>query len=274
MAKYEFYKHFGCDPFQNMAVDEWLFARAAENPGSILLRAYTWSEGAVTYGFNQKQEVAFDHTRLGQTKVIRRITGGRALYHDPSELTYAIAINIPGADSHLWAKSIKQSSGVIAETLVAFLAEVGIESEYARQSSKASGSQVDRLKPACFESVARHEIVGNTGKIVASAQRRIGSTIFQHGAIKLNGVVPHPSLELKNENQLQPLSTLALCETTFHALADALSAQFSRQSRVNLVERSCSNVDWKDIQARKEWLKKNNHSRRDIFERNRPTISL
>ncbi|MCK4573421.1 MAG: hypothetical protein KAU36_03575, partial [candidate division Zixibacteria bacterium] len=93
MRKILFHNHFAAGPHFNMAFDEWLFARACESPGSIMLRLYSWRPGAITFGFNQKEQTAVDCERLNGTPLIRRVTGGRALYHDPSELTYAIAVN-------------------------------------------------------------------------------------------------------------------------------------------------------------------------------------
>ncbi len=178
-----------------MAIDEWLAAQASLYPDQVFLRLYTWASPTITLGLNQRAESALNLSRLGNTTVIRRVTGGRAIFHEPSELTYAVATNRlnPGT-SHLEG-SLRQTTEWIAAVLTRFLKRLGIDSQYVRQSS-ATESQCGVLHTApCFESVARHEIITDSGKIIASAQRRTRSTLLQHGSIKLGGVAPHRALQ-------------------------------------------------------------------------------
>ncbi|MFH1373497.1 MAG: hypothetical protein ABII79_06875 [bacterium] len=189
-----FYRHFAGESLRNMAVDEWLAARASLHPGQVFLRLYTWASPTITLGMNQRAETALDPSRLGNTTVIRRVTGGRAIFHEPSELTYAVAANRlnPGT-SHLEG-SLRQTSEWIAAVLIRFLKRLGIESRYVRQSSATESQRGVLHTTPCFESVARHEIITHSGKIIASAQRRTRSALLQHGSIKLGGVALHRAL--------------------------------------------------------------------------------
>lgn len=196
MATGCFYTSYAGDPYFNMAFDEWLFAQACRSPGTISLRLYSWNRGAVTFGFNQKPEMAVRLDRLGDTPVIRRITGGRALYHEPSELTYSIAVNPLGLSCDRLSGSISQTAASIAGALTEFVCKQGIECEFLGRSSEGFSRPEMFHKAPCFASRARYEIVSKGRKIVASAQRRIGTTIFQHGSIKINGVVSHPAIPL------------------------------------------------------------------------------
>lgn len=190
-----FYHHFQADPYYNMAFDEWLLGRALAEPGQVFLRLYSWRIGTITIGFNQHFETACDHTRLGDTPVIRRITGGRALYHDPGELTYSIAAHIADRQTGRLSGSLSQVSVTVAEALVGFLAQCGIEAVQVRRSSSENAAPAFFHKAPCFASLAKYEVVGPGGKVVASAQKRIGADVFlQHGSIKLHGVAPHPAL--------------------------------------------------------------------------------
>lgn len=190
-----FYTHFQSDPYYNMAFDEWLLGRTLTAPGSVFLRLYTWKIGTITIGFNQNQDMALDHTRCGDTPVIRRITGGRALYHDPHELTYAIAANIADGGIGRLSGSVSETSTVIAEALVKFIAHFGIGASYVRRSSAENSAPAFFHKAPCFASVAKYEVIGGAGKVVASAQKRVGPHAFlQHGSIKVHGVVLHPAL--------------------------------------------------------------------------------
>lgn len=183
------------EPHRNMAIDEWLFQRAMSRPGTVFLRLYTWQPGAVTFGLNQKVERAVDRKALGATALIRRVTGGRALYHDPSELTYAVVVNLEGLEGHALCGDLTRTLSSIAAALTAFLESLGMRSQYLRQSTPVHRQPEYFHTAPCFDSVARHEITVDNRKVIASAQRRIGTTLLQHGSIKLAGVAYHPALD-------------------------------------------------------------------------------
>ena len=212
MSRPLFYRQFACDPHYNMAVDEWLFDRARGAPGSLFVRLYSWAEGTITFGVNQDMERAFDSAQLNGIPVIRRITGGRALYHDCSELTYSIAVNLSGWHGRQWATGRSSFYGAVAEALAEFVTVMGKEAGYCRRSAENNSRSDFFHKAACFASVSRYEVLAESGKIVASAARQMGDTILQHGSIKLDGVAYHPALYyptadgLSQSVGLQPLS--------------------------------------------------------------------
>ncbi len=212
MSRLLFYRQFACDPHYNMAVDEWLFDRARNAPGSLFVRLYSWAEGAITFGVNQDMERAFDSSQLNGTPVIRRVTGGRALYHDCSELTYSIAVNLSGWHGYEWATGRSSFYRAVAEALAEFVRVMGKDAGYCRRSAESNSCSDFFHKAACFASVSRYEVLAEGGKIVASAARRIEDTILQHGSIKLDGVAQHPALYypavdgLSQSVCLQPLS--------------------------------------------------------------------
>ena len=181
------YMHHGADPFFNMAFDEWMFGCVLTQPGMILVRLYSWSPGAITFGLNQRESSAYDHAALGDTPAIRRVTGGRAIYHDPSEITYSVAINTQNLVHERLAGGVSQSSTAIAETLAEFVRLQGVPADYQKQSS-ADNARPDFFHTApCFASHARYELIAKGRKIVASAQRRLDEAFLQHGSIKLTG---------------------------------------------------------------------------------------
>jgi len=189
-----YYVHPAGEPHFNMAFDEYLLARVVQHPETIALRVYTWGEGTITIGFNQTPEKAVDFAGVGRTPLIRRITGGRAVYHDGCELTYAIALNLANESFADWARKVGVAYLQIAKGLQAFLNDLGLDARIIR-GSPAGGTQPvsGRIKP-CFESVARYELIAERAKIVASAQRQVGDGLLQHGSIKLHGVAFHPAL--------------------------------------------------------------------------------
>lgn len=192
------YRHFRADPWFNMAFDEQMFTYVKSHPGTVLLRLYTWQTPTITIGLHQKEERAIDSSHLGSTPLIRRVTGGRAVFHDASELTYAVAANIEphlgrGRD-HPLRGSISAVHRVIAGALQAFLAECEVEAQVIRRSAPANSNPAFFHTSPCFASVARDELVSGERKVLASAQRRIGPAFLQHGSIKLFGLVSHPAL--------------------------------------------------------------------------------
>jgi lipoate-protein ligase A len=207
MQSYYFYRHHAADPFFNMAFDEMMLDFVLKRPDVILLRLYTWAPGTITIGLNQEMERALDVSRLGSTPLIRRVTGGRAVYHDPSELTYAVAVNPEGSGLEAWRGSISDVYLYLAQALQSYLETLGVRSRVVRSASEPARSPAASARQPCFASAARYELLAAGGKVVASAQRRIGHALLQHGSIKLDGVAIHVALEgmATSDQKLQPL---------------------------------------------------------------------
>ncbi|PWB75470.1 hypothetical protein C3F09_02430 [candidate division GN15 bacterium] len=184
----------GGEPHFNMAFDEWLFEQALHDASFVAMRMYSWRPGGITIGLNQRAETALNWQAVGETAVIRRVTGGRALYHDPSELTYAVILGADVTRKLSAGGSTQKVSAVLADGLADFLARQGIGAEFVRRSSPLDRRPVAGQTAPCFASSARYELVSDGRKVVASAQRHIGETILQHGSIKTHGVVPHSAL--------------------------------------------------------------------------------
>jgi len=227
-----FFRHYAADPFFNMAFDECLFAHAMRHPGAVLLRLYTWRPGAITFGFNQRRETALDFDRLGETPVIRRITGGRAVYHDVSELTYAAAINPHTPERAGLSGSTATIYHLLSKAIMAFLESLGMSSQLVEKSSPENARPDFFHKAPCFASSARYEIVTGGRKVVASAQKQIQGVVLQHGSIKISGLVGHPALDAAVSDpgpESQPVEKEQFDRTAGQfgrALGDALGVVF------------------------------------------------
>ncbi len=274
MISARFYTDFAADPWFNMAFDEWLFARALDHPGMVALRLYSWRPGAITFGFNQKLEKAIDHERLNDTPLIRRVTGGRALYHDPSELTYAVIVNAGGLQGSVFRGSVRQSSAAISEALTAFLKYVGVDSQYLRHTRQSDHSRSYFHTAPCFDSVARHEVVSTSGKVVASAQRRIGEVLLQHGAIKFNGVAYHAALDgatcpEDRRERLEPVIS-----QRFSELAGVFCSEVGNSLGLVCERARLNEQEAQGVRARRLEVEKNSVARRDIIKQRRVDKSL
>ncbi|MBU0985172.1 MAG: hypothetical protein KKA42_14955 [candidate division Zixibacteria bacterium] len=258
MANGVFYRHYAADPYFNMAFDEWMYAQVVTHPGSLLLRAYTWRTGTITFGYNQRQETALDFDRLGETPVIRRVTGGRAVYHDRSELTYAIALNPHGPGFESLAGSVAVTSRRYADALAHFLEGVGLEAQVVARSSSENARPEVFHKAPCFASAARNELKAAGRKVVASAQKQQGGILLQHGSIKLDGLVSHPALPVAAT--VHSGASPALDQRRFAVLADLFRTRLGEALGVVFVEQTASEGSFADHTAR---VKKNALVRRD-----------
>lgn len=209
--------HHAADPFFNMAFDDAMLAQVLRNPQSIFLRLYTWNQGTITIGMNQKSERAVSLDGLGATPMIRRSTGGRAVYHDVSELTYSMALDAGSVSSLNRGASLSAIYLKLAEGLKLFLNGLGVSTQVVRRSAADAREAVGPSVKSCFASKARYELVAGNAKVLASAQRQIGTGVLQHGSIKLHGVVTHPALPDIRSGSCQPAQPLGRSELEDHA---------------------------------------------------------
>ncbi len=249
-----------------MAFDEWMFARVLAGEAALCLRLYSWCCGAITFGLNQSYERAMDTSRLSDTPVIRRITGGRALFHDPSELTYSLAIDTAAVDFSEFAGSPWRVSKAISRTLVAFLSAAGVESHSVRRSSPGNSRPDFFHKAPCFASFARDEIVADGRKVVASAQRRIDHALFQHGSIKISGIASHPAVAVSDGRPSGAASRPPLTGPFFESMKGHFIAAFESWFKRPIVACDLSSLEQKQLREQVLQVRKNNLNRRDIFK--------
>lgn len=140
--------------FENMAIDEAMLIN-----GKPTLRFYTWKPSAISIGYFQsiEEEVNLEACRRYGVDVVRRITGGGAVYHDEAgEITYSIVCR-----ASMLPADIMESYRIICSALAHGLKLMGLD--------------------------ARHEgindIVVNHRKISGSAQTRRYGNVLQHGTI-------------------------------------------------------------------------------------------
>lgn len=144
-----------------MSIDEAIAkARLVEdNPNTI--RLYRWSPSAVSIGYFQgiEQEVNIHACRDLGVDVIRRITGGGAVYHDYNgEITYSLVA--PVTDPKI-PRDILSSYALICGAIVRGLEELGVDAEF---------------KPV-------NDIVAGEKKISGNAQTRRYGVVLQHGTV-------------------------------------------------------------------------------------------
>lgn len=83
--------------FMNMAIDEAILTARTIDKAPDTLRLYLWNPSAVSIGRNQQvvNEVQMENCRKLGVNVVRRISGGGAVFHDfQGEITYALVTKI------------------------------------------------------------------------------------------------------------------------------------------------------------------------------------
>lgn len=180
-------------PIFNMALDEWLFdqVRRQKMPQAVL-RLYTWEPPGITIGFNQAYERAIDQTKItSPVTVVRRITGGRAIYHESSEVTFSFSTSLPSFGSV--PPSLTEANSLMSEMLKDIFSQIGINSRWQKRP-QVSRSNSALKSPACFQSVAKYELTAGGAKIAGVAQRKISNFIIHQGSLKLNGMSHFPAI--------------------------------------------------------------------------------
>jgi len=151
------------DCYMNMAIDEAILRRMSAGLASNTLRFYRWKPSAVSIGYFQtvEQEVNLEHCRKFGIDVVRRITGGGAVFHAfDGELTYSLIVR---RDEGRVPNDISESYEVICGGIVTGLRRLGVEAEF---------------KPI-------NDIIVNGRKISGSAQTRRRGVVLQHGTVLL-----------------------------------------------------------------------------------------
>lgn len=174
----------GCASY-NMALDEVLF-ESAEGMDRQLWRLYLWDPPAVSIGRNQKvrESVNLDILKRDKIEMVRRPTGGRAIWHCGDVCFTHCGISPSEGES---MSAFKDDYIRTAETLVRFLDALGIRAQIS-PGHAPSGSVRGAFKSPCFMSSGRYEITIGGKKIAGIAQYRTGNRFLIQGSIRLSPV--------------------------------------------------------------------------------------
>ncbi len=136
-----------------MAVDEFLLG----NTNDPVLRIFGWSRPCVSIGYFQSiDEIDYEKCKREGVDVVRRITGGGAVFHD-RELTYSFFTkNFPN--------NIMESYKEICQLIILALKRLGFEAKFS----------------------PLNDITINGKKVCGNAQTRKNNTLLQHGTILLD----------------------------------------------------------------------------------------
>ena len=159
------------DGATNMARDETLLDLVGSDPSMTVFRTYGWTQPTLSLGYFQSYADALKDPRWRDVPIVRRPTGGGAIWHD-RELTYALAL--PG--NH----PLASNPNILYETVHAQLASCLDIPVDPLDLSRPS----DPIRPfLCFNDRSVHDVLIRGHKIIGSAQRRRRGVVLQHGSI-------------------------------------------------------------------------------------------
>lgn len=167
----------------NMAVDEVLLARAAEQ-GDWTLRLYGWREATVSLGYFQQLAERDGHAPSRQCPLVRRASGGGAIVHD-REITYSLAAPLDRASD-----ASRRLYRHIHAALVGVLARLGVRARLCEAAPRQPAPEPF----LCFQRHTAGDVLLGDAKIVGSAQRRRLDAVLQHGSLLLGRSPAAPEL--------------------------------------------------------------------------------
>lgn len=159
----------------NMDLDERLLNLAIDKEWDVpVLRFYGWSPACVSLGRNQDDScVNKEYCAKNGIDIVRRVTGGRALYHD-DELTYSFVCPVSFLkNGETIISSYKEISGAIA---LGFN-KLGIAADF------PENKKIQTKHEYCMSLATGADLSVDGRKLVGSAQYRKKGYILQHGSI-------------------------------------------------------------------------------------------
>ncbi len=257
------------DAALNMAIDEAILTFHIKDEVPPTLRVFRWQQPAISLGRFQsvEREIASEVCAQRGVALVRRPTGGRAVYHR-DEFTYSVVIG----------KRYGVPSGVVAayaylaQGLLAALQALGVEAELSDERVNKHPSA------ACFASSTQADLTSGGFKLIGSAQVWKDESLLQQGSLPLDERAPEfftmlrfsdeearqRALELYRE-KTTPLRTFVpsatwedVARAFHHGFSGALQRQFSESALTagewelahQLVDEKYSKLTWRSERVR------------------------
>jgi lipoate-protein ligase A len=165
----------------NMNIDSDLLDNAIENNSVPTLRIYGWNKPTLTLGRNQPLDsIGVDFCNKNNIDVIRRITGGRAVFHH-HEITYSFICCADFLDN---GNTVIASYKEISEALILAFNKINIHLSFPEYK------KVNVDKGYCMALSTGSDLNYKGKKIIGSAQYRKQNYILQHGSILIDMDMP------------------------------------------------------------------------------------
>ena len=231
------------DAFMNMALDEAIMEGVRAGTSQPTIRFYGWDPSAVSIGIFQgiHNEVNLDITKKLGVDVVRRLTGGGAVYHDKhGEVTYSIIAPLEHFPGNIIA-----SYEMICADIIFALDLIGIKARF----------------------VPVNDLLVDEQKISGNAQTRRDGILLQHGTILyqvdvetmfslLNVSEQKISDKLIKSVKKRVTGVVDLCNASMEELQKALEAGFVRNREIEYGDYSSEEIARAKVLAKERFLNK------------------
>ncbi len=235
------------DAAMNMAIDESVLTHHLTGEAPPTLRVFHWSQPAISLGRFQsiEREIVNDMCLERGVALVRRPTGGRAVYHR-DEFTYSIVISkrcgVP--------PGVVAAYAFLAQGLLAALALLGVQAELSDERVSKHPSA------ACFASSTQADLTSGGFKLIGSAQVWKDDALLQQGSLPLDDRAAEFFSMLRFPNEAAREEALALYRektTPLHAfvpdvswddVAKAFRGGFCKALGVDFVSDTLSSSEW------------------------------
>ncbi len=165
------------DAAMNMAIDESVLTHHLNGEVPPTLRVFRWSQPSISLGRFQsiEREIVSERCQQLGIALVRRPTGGRAVYHH-DEFTYSI-IN---SKSYGVPPGVVAAYAYLAQGLLAALRLLGVQAELSDERVSKHPSA------ACFSSSTQADLTSGGFKLIGSAQVWKDDALLQQGSLPLD----------------------------------------------------------------------------------------
>jgi len=193
--------------FANMAIDEAILRARIEEKVPNTLRLYRWAPSAVSIGRfqNINNEVQLENCRTYGVNVVRRISGGGAVYHDSEdEITYSVIVK----HENLGTSDVAEAYNQVCNGLIEAAHILGVNAEYNEGSVKQCPN-----------------IAVKERKISGSAQAHKRGVILQHGTFLVSVDLEKMFRFLKVPKKDACIDYVSIARRKITSVADELGKQ-------------------------------------------------
>lgn len=198
-----------CNAYMNMAVDEAVLKARIKGMAPNTVRFYRWNPSAVSIGKFQiaEKEVYLESCKKYGLDVVRRITGGGAVYLDADgEITYSVT----ASKDDLKVKDATEAYAKIYAGIVQALKILGLEADFNDGAERASPN-----------------LTINGRKISGSAQCHKAGIVIQHGTLLLDTSLEKMFTFLRVQWAKTPMEAVNIAKSKITSIKAELGKEIS-----------------------------------------------